>query len=506
MLISVGILARKCCSSVLILTSLFLIYKCFGTLFGTFRTDEIYFLQDSWSYYKGYLEPYGAPLQLRHLLKLYWMTVDGDVSSVWILRIVVIILVIIQAWIVSKMASAIFPNSTPLISQVKVLIAASYVTVMCAYRGYEIRPEVIPNTLVLLSTYWLFFYEKGNESRNIATFRLATVGFALIFSASMSFRYALPAVIYIFFAAREISDLGEKRINLSVLIVGMFWAMFALYLNDSVIKSIAFARAYQENRVAFSMLDRFTIGGGIHHLYAKLAIFASLLYLAVKVVRESGRLMYRNLTLATPFVALLAFYFFLFLFDVQPYQYVRSVEWTFMVIVLFITLRDTKWKKNIVSMGTFSALIIGVSLVVIVKEAINNVDQQRNSSVALSQLADIRSKDVLKTASDLELVELSTLWVNGSVINQVRARSEYCKRYPDGLALVHTFIYHPICLRDAGSLALSGWRGSVDLGEIDFSQLKWFSLSHDQRKIVDDRVRNVKSVGDIYLSAEIYSN
>ncbi|QIM48053.1 hypothetical protein G9Q38_02090 [Pusillimonas sp. DMV24BSW_D] len=45
--------------------------------------------------------------------------------------------------------------------------------------------------------------------------------------------------------------------------------------------------------------------------------------------------------------------------------------------------------------------------------------------------------------------------------------------------IVHRFMFHPVCLRDGGSLELAGWREKLDLDTMDWRKYQLFSVRDD---------------------------
>lgn len=492
-------MTRRLGVSLFLLVYGFLLYKIFGTLFGTFRTDELYFLYDSWSAFSGFSASRGIPPLFNELLKGYWHMVDGRVDVSWMLRIWLAAVAVIQACVLFAMTSAVFPTGMWCRRLLQILASIVFVTTMCSYRGYEVRPEVVPNTLLLLSVYALFFADEHGQRTVQDWIRVIVAGLGLIVAASMSFRYTLPAgILLLIFAFESIRRNGWKLTS-SDGVAFAVWGAWALYLNFfhfNILESIEKAAGFQAVREPLSLVDRLAVGGGSAHLYAKAAILLCILVVMLSRRTEPGERQ-RPVAPVAVIVALLAYYGFLFTADVRPFEYVRSIEWVLLSMAVLLAFKGIDWRGTGRQWYYGAALVTSISVVAICKEAVDDVDRQRSTALALEGLRTMKSTSALLAAPDSDLA----LWAasNASIVDQVRARAEFCRRHPEGLAIVHTFNLHPVCLRDAGSLRLSGWEGSIDLKVIEFDQLQWFSLSIEQTEQVAARLADVRNVGSIYI-------
>lgn len=478
----------------------YLLYKGTGTLFGTFRTDEVYFLHDAWSAYQGLSEIRGLPPHFGRLIEAYWFATDGDVSQAWTLRIVLMLAACLQGWLVFQMTRTAIPRTAPLRNSLSLLIGAVFILVMGAYRGYEARPEVIPNTLVLLAAYLLFFADTARTRADVRLFVIAVSGCALIVAASMSFRHTLPAAALFLFIAIELTRTRDAHPPVvTALVVGIWLSLFA-YLNIfsfDILDGIRHADAAQQARSAKTALERLAFGGGKWHLYAKSAFLLALILAAGITIASRKAATDERSVVLFPFLALLGYYAFLLTVDVNPFEYVRSIEWALLAIGASLVFKCATWTSaNRLWLGA-TALAMVAATAVLTEEAISSVDRRRNSDTALTALLNAKSTAALREASDSELARLAT--TSMSVIDQMRARGEYCRRHPDGLALVHRFNLHPICLGDAGSLALTGWQGRLDLGATDFARIQWLGLPPDRIQSLEQSLAGFTASGAVYV-------
>lgn len=243
----------------------FLLYKSAGTLFGTFRTDELYYLQDAWASYKGFSTLRGVPPHFNRLVEAYWSLTQGKVTYAWIWRFLMLLVVAAQAWVVYLMCVRTMPVWMRSWKHVAVVVSAAFVLVMCAYRGYEVRPEAIPNTLILLAAYWIFFAERDRKGTLAGVGLLALSGVALILAASISFRHTLPAGILFLFALYEVIKSCRQAFRMEVVAVLSCWLLLTLYLNFfsfDLLEGVRQARSWQDGRDARTWLERLVFGGG----------------------------------------------------------------------------------------------------------------------------------------------------------------------------------------------------------------------------------------------------
>lgn len=495
--------AYRLVASLLLLVAGYLLYKGAGTLLGTFRTDEIYFLHDAWSAYQGLSEPRGLPPHFGRLIEVYWFAIDGNVSLAWTLRIALMLAASLQGWLVFQMARTVMPRVAPLRNSLSLLIAAAFILVMCAYRGYEARPEVIPNTLILLAAYLLFFTETAKSRADSRFLVVAVSGCALIVAASTSFRHTLPAAaLFLFIVFELIRTRNAHRAVITALVVGA-WLYLLVYLNITsfdILDGIRHANTTQQGRSAKTALERLAFGGGKWHLYAKATLLLALILAAGRTMTQSKAAVNERFVTLFPFLALIGYYVFLLTVDINPFEYVRSIEWALLAIAVCLVFKCATWTwGNRLWLGT-TALAVVASTAVLTDEAINSVDRRRNSDTALTALLEAKSTAELRDTSDSELARLATTSV--SVIDQMRARGEYCRRHPDGLALVHSFNLHPICLGDAGSLALTGWQGPIDLGTIDLARIQWLGLPPDRIQSLEQLLADFHASGAVYVRIE----
>lgn len=223
-------MANRLSATLFLLISAYLLYKSTGTLFGTFRTDETYYLQDAWASYMGLSDLRGLPPHFNQLVEFYWWATDGNVRESWNLRLL-LPLVLIQGWTIFRITQAAVPLSAPLRSSTSLLVAAAFILVMCAFRGYEVRPEVLPNTFILLAAYWLLFIDRDRIAPNYNLILLATAGAVLIIAASMSFRHTLSAGAFLLLCTFYLLQTTKRGSALPAAIIIGSWIGLTIYLN-----------------------------------------------------------------------------------------------------------------------------------------------------------------------------------------------------------------------------------------------------------------------------------
>ena len=126
---------------------------------------------------------------------------------------------------------------------------------------------------------------------------------------------------------------------------------------------------------------------------------------------------------------------------------------------------------------TFAGIgIIFSAFIYVYLESVGHLLRVRNPAVTISSIIhSVPSKHLQRfTDAQLGTVMLSSM----SIFDQIRSRTLYCRRHPDGLAISYNWNHHPICLKDRGSSALSGlpFDGTLDIPTIDLSDYQFVSL------------------------------
>ncbi|MGB6105270.1 MAG: hypothetical protein WBF88_15620 [Pusillimonas sp.] len=458
----------------------YLIYEISGVLLGTFRTDEVYFLANSLAPLKEYPYHIGKPPIFEWLLTGFWRVIDGDTERIWMLRLVSWIFVVTQGWLVYRILRLLSRDLPAHWSRfvIEWLFVACYLVIMAAYRAYEVRPEIIANTLLLACSYIALLQAKPSPARWESSIPVLVAGIGLVAMASLSYRYTIPGTILAIFLLKAAWRNGGQSL-LTVCIV--IWLSFALYLNlflYDVFSSIQEAASFQSSRTPLTVQEKLFLGGTIH-VYAKWALLFALFILMWGFLRKARLSAVSSASPLAPILCLVGYYFFFFVFDVRPYAYVLSIEF---LLIFLCTSFYLNWSHSQSRPGTTLrkclAFLFTVFTLISVIEAIVNLNILRNPTLTIRGFINSAGSDDISNATDVALVRLMVSPY--SVLNQSRARHEYCRRYPEGTALVHTYMLHPICMRDGGSRALAGWGGSIDLFAMDLAQFQYISFSNAQ--------------------------
>lgn len=479
-----------------------LLYCCLGVFFGTYRFDEIYFLHISWSAFKGYAYDYWGPGLWVALLKVFWVWVDGRVASAWMLRLALLVLVMVQAAFVFHLAGEIWPGRATTKRLFQALLTCVFLTVLCSYRGFELRPEILPNTLLLFGAFAMFRLadqEKPHRGNNLLIW---TAGLGLVLSATVSSRHVLPAFAFfvcLWLQAWQRPDIQPVHLW-GMLLLSAFVAGYLNLIAFNYFDVLKKASSYQDSRTVASWLRRLSIGGGREQIIARAGLLFLLPPILLAVFHRMGirALAPRIVPFVAAVSALLGFYIFLFTVDVHPFEYVRSIEWILIVVALvalFRLLRDDVGKLVNIYRGMAALLVMVICI-----GAARDINHLRNTRTALNNLWGTASSQELAALSDPEVVRRM---FSGSVIDQTRARGEYCARYPDGLAIVQDMSRHPIGMRDGGSAELGGW--SLEPGkvtEIDFGRFQYIYLNPESIPMMDKWKEEYIVVGGVWIKGK----
>ena len=475
------------------------VYSCLGVFLGTFRFDEVYFLHVTWSDFNGYPFEYWGPRLFIDLLKPFWVLVHGDVSAAWGWRLVLLVLASIQALIIYDLAACFASRNMRDKWMIQSVATCTVWIMLCSFRGYELRPEILPNTLLLFSAFVIFRLVDVDRLRWGHWMLILAAGLGLVFGASISNRLVLPGVS--FFVAMMVQVFRKQNGN-SFFGWGILLAcaVFAGTLNLLVydyFEMLKNASSFQTARVPMLWLQRLCIGGGRFHLTAKGGLLFLMIPMCITVVRIVGikRLSRRIEPFAAAMAGLFGYYAFLFTVDVCPFEYVRSVEWILIVTALAALFREfhlsfPKWANLYLGLVAFLVMVLCFG-------AARDLNRQRNATDTLKGLLKTSNSHKLALMSDSELVRRMS---NHSVLDQVRSRAEYCARHPEGKAIVYDMERHPIGMQDEGSSILGGWSvRPADVGSIDFGRFQYICLPKDSDQMMDKWKDQYVRLGDVWI-------
>lgn len=338
---------------VVVVVALIGLFPTFGVLLGRFRYDETFFIHSGWSAYQQFTEIGYFPTTINQFLKLYWTIIDGDMLSLWRLRLFLLIFVVCQLALIVDLVSSIELADRRVRFVVGLMVAIAFVTIGSGFRGYEVRPEIVPNTVVLLAVAVAFKLDKALKISVRLKIGLLITSIALVVSGTISLRHAPGNALLLLMLAtctlkiKPTSVPGVARKNswiiLSVVVLILIAAsgVFVNYFNDITTEFDKVLR-FQSAREQRSWLDKLTIGGASWHLELNAVVIVSCILLFWCANRASGWLylnILRSITLWLTCVAA-AFYAFLYVFDSRPFEYIRSIEWTLLFVLCISAIRD----------------------------------------------------------------------------------------------------------------------------------------------------------------------
>lgn len=435
-----------------------------GVFWGSLRADEIHFLQNSWMAYSGHSAVEYIPPLFHYSLSFLWDVFDGDLSLIYALRFINFLLFCAQFILVFKIFAYAFPRlKGKWFSLMFAVLAISFVTLLSAFRGYEIRPESAGNTFLLLGVFWLFLDLKIN---NVLRYILyLTICFCLVIAASLSFRFVLPSFFLWIAAAvqmlknNEICQLRSFRPLLFAVALSTVSIFFIDYLFLDWKHLLEVLQRYSLTSAPMDLKTRFTINTWPHYWELSLMMLGLTGGLAAYSVLISRAAYSARLANALFLFSLLSFYLFLFIWDVSPRGYVHSIEW---ILILGVSLFSIKTAGFSLRTSFVVFVFFVVVFLFLGGRAANNLSMDRNSTYFLDGAIDALSQGEMATRDDSLLIKHFDY--ESSLTDQVNSRREFCSRHHGSFVVSGIIIYHPICLVDMGSYEFSGWgNGSADL-------------------------------------------
>jgi hypothetical protein len=311
-----------------------------GSLIGRYRYDEIWFLHNSWAALYKQIELFYTPPTLSYILKQYWSVIDGDISKLWQLRIVALCFVFTQAACVFYLTAQLYLRNNFTKLFVSSLTTLVFLTLSVNYRGFEIRPEIIPNTALLLAAVTLFYLLTDSVSEVLGRTLLLITLALLLLSSLISIRHILPN-LFIF------GTLLLVAVTCNKLFTDKQWKIFysiatgllltlvlvALIYREPLLNLISETIKFQLDRTSRTWIDKLIIGGSISQLYARGVILA----VSFAILAICRNRIYVNFGLL---LSIASFYTFLLIVDVRPFEYIRSIEWTLLLILSLYALRE----------------------------------------------------------------------------------------------------------------------------------------------------------------------
>ncbi len=423
-------------------------------------------------------------LPMHVLLASYFAHTGDFASGAWALRAIGILAIIINILLIFYLFYTFLKEKIKKPAFYSWLLALIFTVLLCAYRSYEVRPEIISNTLFFISFIILFTILIKDIKPPVFTLLTVTAGIALIISVTFSYRHSLPALpIFIFLLYIQFARLKRIKFVACVTLYIIFFLYLNIYYHDFIDTALKIS-SIQESRIDRGIFEKLNFGGAgplIKHIYA-FTMFLIFTFIAFKTKKNNQK---TRILLISCLASLIGYYIFLFYFDVRPYEYVFSIE-LIITIAVAITFTQTYYEE-LKDKPVFKFIFFSVSSVTLLLAfyfATLNLLDVRNPVQAIKGMQNISSAQTLNQSSDFDLV--ARMVTSEVAFDQARARTVFCSRHPFDRAVVYRFVHHPICMRDGGSLALAGWRGSFTLNENEIPQYKLLSLPKEKIKELEE--------------------
>ena len=338
-------------SAIFLLLVAVTLYPTYGVLLGRFRYDEIFFIQNGWSAYNKYIFlSYFQPI-LSLIMKQYWEIVNGNVFDIWLLRFYLLFFVAAQWCLVAKLADFIAIKNRLAKSIFNFSAATIFVTIIAAFRGYEVRPEVFPNTALLLAALIIFKIESGRPITLLMTIGVVATSVALAVGVAISLRHAFLNATFFFLLMICYCRLTDFY-KLIYSRQAIFLCLFAIIIIIAIVTTLPLAEIrsqfeqiaqFQSVREGRPWIEKLTIGGSDSQIYIKglIAISCIILVTTNALIRKSSYFSIINNSTIWFLFSIFLYYVFLFKFDVRPFEYIRSIEWTLIAVTCLSAIKNT---------------------------------------------------------------------------------------------------------------------------------------------------------------------
>lgn len=425
------------------LLALLVLINFLGVIIKPFEHDELNFI---------YFSIYG-----NSVTHAYFTDFIGDLINVfnitftnyWTLKIYIILLILIDIILINKILIYINKESEQIrnISFVTGFTLIGVIGMLANFRGFEIRPEIIGNTFYLFAFYVLISTKNHAQYANKDVLMIFAAVSCLSFAIVFSLRYA--PISFAFIVAFLINIFQKTKISISIVLTLIIFSIVIItLLSSGMIESIENAGATQAKRYSSSIGWRVYIGENWITFTGKILAILGLLYLFLIDLRNSGNEIFYKLFSKYNFPILLVsgFYSFLFIFDVKPFGYIRSIEWLIIGSVtawMYLAEKDEfndrcYIKRRIIWKCIFLSFFIGFI------GSQYRLFTHFYGPTIISSLVNSKNDKEIKEISDAELISLMVK--NNSVIEQFSSRHEFCTRFPNAEFRAIRFSYHPLCL------------------------------------------------------------
>lgn len=441
-----------------------LIYRSLGVFVGSLRADEIHFIQNAWMAYSGQSAIEYIPPLYHYALRFFFGIFDGDLNFIYVLRGFNFLLFCAQGFLVFGIFSLAFSELRGRYFSIFFsVLAVSFVTMLAAFRGYEIRPEGLGNTLLLLGIFWLFFNYKINTALRYMLYLAICV--CLVIAASLSFRFVLPS--FFLWIVATIQMLRNNELMKVKGFWALFWAASVSFLSILIINFIfvdwrhffEVLGHYSMTSTPMDLITRFTINTWSGYAIFGLLVLGLTGALGGYAVMRSKAAFPVRLLNGLMFLPIVSFYFFLCIWDVNPRAYIHSIEW---ILILGLSLFSVKTIMLSRRASIFALVIVVVILLFSSQKAVSQLASDRNSKYFIEGVLNSLRSEAMAEQDDSSLIKY--FYITAALPDQINSRREFCDRHRGSFVISGSILYHPICLVDMGTYDFSGWGNKkVDL-------------------------------------------
>lgn len=476
-----------CVRYVLLLLILICAWNMVGQLIKPYNHDELHFI------FSAVHDVVPSDNLLSLLIKSTLSILEFN--QLWVLKFILAVFVSINLVLFYQLIRNNFLNTQGFKNELLLtfLLSLLAVTVQINFRGYDIRPEFLANTIVLLSFLKLLIFSSKVELTSLdyllSFILLAALGVILL----LSLRYAPVVAILTLFFLIVLVDKSSTKTAVLVVLTTIFIFISIIVIFD-VINTVFAAASFQANRESFSIFRQLSYGEWWLSFPSKILIVLSLSVwislIAIYRLQFGTRKFFQIYSF--PISLIVSFYAFLILFDKRPFEYVRSIEWLVLFIAVVWILN--KEKDNPPRFINAFRYFVGICFLLAGIEAQYKFITIYNTSQIVAALSQSKSFEIYSNESPQNLVR--AIVDNSSAIDQFASRRAYCERFPEYSYLVHRLEYHPICLEMNGINAM--YSENFDLSSIADNPSEYAFLSFRPGSISAEYEQLLRETHDLY--------
>lgn len=483
---------------ILVFVCLYALYVCIGVVIGTFRGDEMLFFTDSWQYYKGFQSFYHVRPMFYDILCIYWRLSDSNLSKLWIFRLITSALIGVQYILISKLLSNLFDRKLHA-KKIITIISFSIIVLLCAYRGFEVRTEIIPNTILIYSALTIV---KNSRKKVFFTYDYVNIiicGFLLNIAATLSLRYFYISFLYYLIITLQIEEkINRIHKNFVILFLLFVYASFFCYLNlfrYNILEIIKISREVTLSLPEVGFMERLSDGAGRYFFFSRGLILLQILFfvlLKFRILSKCG-FSVKTLNAFLLLISIISYLVFLYFFDKRPAEYIRSIE--LIIIFTYVAYMINYSYENEIRQFRLALFILPclISLAVSWFSCIEILNRTRNSQQAIIGFFSSNFFS-FEQLNDSEVVKL--LLKQESIIDQSVSRHILCRRYPQSKAFVYTWEFHPICMQDFESFDFANSFGNFNFNNTNLSSIGYISFEKYEAKTFIEEYKNIIKMMD----------